>query len=211
MIWKTTYEVAMINSFGSTNQRSDLTIKPKAIIQLSGGIDSAYCLYEWLKNNPEDYILVHHINLFNQEGRAKFEEKAVYDILKWLDENGLNRYIYLESTFDYGNIRYIIKDVEVCGFHIGMILRNKRWSSVNDVILPIYEPEMANRQKRAAKLIKMVSLRKSLNLIYPIKNTKKKETISKMPKELYELCWFCRKPVNNQPCKKCHTCKSVLE
>jgi hypothetical protein len=197
-------------NFGHTDKRSDLSIKPKAIIQLSGGLDSAYCLYDWLKNNPDDFIVVHHINMINHEGRGKFEQKAVYDILGWLDKNGLNKYIYLENTFDYGNIKYIIKDVEVCGFHIGLILRNKRWASVKDVILPIYEPEMANRQKRAAKLIQMVSMKSTLNLIYPIKNTSKQETISKMPKELYELCWYCRKPLNNKPCGTCHTCKSVI-
>ena len=80
-------------NFGHTDKRSDLSIKPKAIIQLSGGLDSAYCLYDWLKNNPDDFIVVHHINMINHEGRAKVEQKAVYDILGWLDKNGLNKYI----------------------------------------------------------------------------------------------------------------------
>jgi hypothetical protein len=198
-----------INKFGRTKRKYDTSIKPKAIIQLSGGLDSAYCLYDWLKNNPTEHIIVHHINLINHEGRAKVEQDATYSILKWLDKNGLDNYFYLESTFDYGSIGYIIKDVEICGFHIGIILRNKKWDSVQDVILPIYEPEMAIRQKRAVKLIELVS-NKKLNLIYPIKNTTKKETIGKMPQELYELCWFCRKPENNKPCGKCNTCKSVI-
>jgi 7-cyano-7-deazaguanine synthase in queuosine biosynthesis len=196
-------------NFGSNHLRENKDIEPKALIQLSGGLDSTYCLYDWLKNNPNEYIVVHHINLINHEGRWVLELDSVYKILDWLDNNNLKNYFYLESTFDYGNLRYIIKDVEVCGFHIGAILRNPRWRSVQEVIMPIYEPEIANRQKRAAALAKMVSLRKNITLNYPIKNKTKKYVIEGMPDDLINLCWYCRKPNRNQNCGKCKTCKEV--
>jgi hypothetical protein len=196
-------------NFGVNHLRDNNEIKPVALIQLSGGLDSTYCLYDWLKNNPDKFIVVHHINLINHEGRCDLEKKAVYNILNWFDSKGLNNYFYLENTFDYGNLRFIIKDVEVCGFHIGAILRNKRWKSINEVIMPIYEPEIANRQKRAAAIAKLVSMRKNLLLSYPIKNKTKSFVLDGMPKELINLCWYCRNPVNSKTCGKCKTCKDV--
>lgn len=195
-------------NFGSSSERKNKEIQPTTLIQLSGGIDSAYVLYKWLKENPNEYCLVHHINLINHEGRNKFEKKAVYDILAWLDENGLKNYFYLENTFDYGNLSFIIKDVEVCGFHIAVILRNPRWSSVKKVLLPIYNNE-TKREKTRRGIIKLVTYHKEVELIYPLKETNKHEVMDVMPSELLKKCWYCRTPKYDLPCGECKTCKEV--
>ena len=190
------------------------TVKPIALIQLSGGIDSAYVLYDWLKNNPNDIILVHHIKLINHEKRSKYEAVAVKKILEWLTGKGLSNFKYIESKFDYGGIVGIIKDVEVCNFFLGVILRAKRWSSICKIFMPIYKKENVSRQIRATKIRRLVSNQSTISeksgieVIYPIENKTKKEVMEKMPKELLELCWYCRKG-SETPCGKCITCEEV--
>jgi hypothetical protein len=200
----------MIAKFGITEQRKDKKIQPTTLIQLSGGIDSAYVIWDWLKKNPDEVCLIHHINLINHEGRYKVEQQAVYNILSWLDAQGLTNYIYLENTFNYGNLSFIIKDVELCGFHIGIIVRNPRWEKLKKVLLPIYNNE-TKREGIRRNIIKELSYGKKIELQYPLRDTTKKEVINKMPKELFEKCWYCRTPNNFISCGNCKTCKEVLK
>jgi 7-cyano-7-deazaguanine synthase in queuosine biosynthesis len=179
------------------------------IIQLSGGIDSAYVLYDWLKNNPDEKCIVHHINLKNHEGRAEREGVAVKNILKWLKGQGLDNFTYIESTFDYGNMGYIIKDVEVCALFLGIIVRNEKWTDLKQIVEAIYEPEKGTRHTRAKEILEIVGFNKEISVVYPLKNLSKADVIEMMPEDLLNLCWYCRKPVNNEPCEKCATCKEV--
>jgi 7-cyano-7-deazaguanine synthase in queuosine biosynthesis len=186
--------------------------QPTTIIQLSGGIDSAYVLYEWLKNNPNEYCLVHHIKLKNHEGRISMESKAVKSILKWLTDNGITNYIYLESGFDYGNLGFIIKDVEVCGFFLGVIIRNNKWTKIKEILMPIYKPEAGKRHTRAQNIRKMVGFNKKyIEVKFPIKHLEKVDVLKMIPKDLFELCWWCRTPVESNVCGKCKTCKEVQD
>lgn len=190
----------MINSF---------SLKPTMLLQLSGGIDSAFVLWEWLKNNPDEICLVHHINLKNHEGRLEFEKIAVDNILKWFMNQGLNNFIYLESGFDYGTVNYIIKDVEICGLFLGIILRNPKWSGIEKILMPIYEDINSAREIRKRKILDIVSYNKKVKIEYPLKGLTKLDVINKIPKELLELTWYCRKPINKILCGKCYTCNEV--
>jgi 7-cyano-7-deazaguanine synthase in queuosine biosynthesis len=122
--------------------------------------------------------------------------------------------VYIESKFDYGGIGGIIKDVEVCNFFIGIILRAKRWSSINRIYMPIYKTENVKRQIRANKIRKLVSNNSTLSekrgveVVYPLLNQTKKATMDAMPKELLELCWYCRYG-GDKPCGECITCKQI--
>ena len=188
--------------------------KPIALIQLSGGIDSTYVLYDWLISNPNDVILVHHIKLINHEKRSINEGISVKNILHWLKEKGLSNFMYIESKFDYGGIKGIIKDVEVCNFFIGIILRAKRWSSIKSIYMPIYKTENVKRQIRANKIRRLVSNntglkeKEGVEVIYPLLNQSKKSTIDAMPNELLQLCWYCRYG-GEKPCENCMTCEEV--
>ena len=182
---------------------------PEALIQLSGGIDSTYVLYDWLRNNPDKSILVHHIHLKNHESRLEHEKVAVNNILDYLRKHGYNNFIYLESGFDYGNLGWIVKDVEVCGFFLGVILRNKRWSNLKQILLPIYKPEAGLRHKRAERIRNIISLQRPIEVLYPLLEFTKEDTIKALPKELLDLTWYCRKPVNGKVCGECITCVEV--
>ena len=39
----------------------------RTLLNFSGGIDSTYCLFHLLKDNPKETLLVHHLNLINRE------------------------------------------------------------------------------------------------------------------------------------------------
>lgn len=182
---------------------------PEALVQLSGGIDSTYVLYHWLKDNPNKTILVHHIHLKNNEGRLEYEKKAVDSILNYLREHGLDNFVYIESTFDYGNMGWIIKDVEVCGFFLGIILRNQKWTNLKKILMPIYKPEAGSRHKRAERIRNIVSLHREIEVEFPLLNMKKAEVMQGLPKELLDMTWYCRKPVNGKVCGVCITCKDV--
>ena len=44
--------------------------------------------------------------------------------------------------------------------------------------------------------------------IYP-DHMDKTDVIKAIPKELLNLCWYCRTPLNNKRCGICFTCESV--
>lgn len=179
------------------------------IIQLSGGIDSTYLAYEYLRNNKDKTLLIHHIHLYNHEGRVKYEAIAVKNILKWFRANGLSNYNYVLTSFDYGNMRYIIKDIEVCGFFLGIFKRSKIYEEIKNVLMPIYAKE-GERFERAKEIYEIVSKNAELNFHYPLRDLTKQEVIQRMPEDLLKLCWYCRNPTSSgQICGKCHTCKEV--
>jgi len=203
-----THEYSLANKVDKiTLPVSTGSIKATSLIQFSGGIDSTFVLWWWLVNNPQDYIVVHHIDLIHYENRSKEELQAVDRVLRWLDSQGLTNYFYLQNTFDYGNIPGLIFDVEVCGFTAGIILSCDLWQSVNKVFFPIYGNETKREQTR--RQVMHLTSNRQVECIYPLVGHKKSDIMKMMPYELLKLCWYCRTPHNSQPCGKCHTCKEV--
>ena len=186
------------------------TINPTTLIQLSGGIDSTFVLWNWLKNHPEEYCIVHHIVLTNREGRRVHEQTAVQKILAYLDSVGLCNYIYLENSVDYGTIGLTIKDVELCGFFAGMIIRSRRWSSLQEILLPIYKSE-TGRESVRRELINLIGRKSDFKITYPFAEMTKTDVIERLPTELFDLCWYCRKPVRGIVCGICPTCVEVKD
>jgi hypothetical protein len=209
--------------YGSSNlieTGKDNEIQATTLIQLSGGIDSVYVLWKWLVDNPDEYCLVHHIKLIDFEQNYNFELEAVDKILRWLDNKGLKNYFYVQNTFDYGNFSSCIPDSEICGFHAGILLRLPRWYSINKVLLPIYnirsdaeKLQKGGREYNRLELMKTISMRDDYESIYTFgiypDHMDKTDVIKAIPKELLNLCWYCRTPLNNKRCGICFTCESV--
>lgn len=183
--------------------------KPVTLIQLSGGIDSAFVLWYWLINNPDQYCVVNHIELIHYENRNKKELAAVDRILNWLDSKGLNNYYYFQNTFDYGNIPDLVYDVEVCGFIAGIILSSPLLKSIESVYLPIYGHQ-TNREETRREVMKLTAGRE-VECVYPLVGLEKLDVMKMIPYELLKLCWYCRVPINDEACGNCYTCKQVLE
>lgn len=196
--------------------------KPRALLMLSGGIDSTYCMYQALSSGRS--LAVHHIHLVNREGRSDAERRAVQQILRWFRRKGLTNFTYTESTFDYGSIRHIAKDYSVYSLMIGILLQDPRNRDISSFIHPRHSDafnlrrgqtfESASRRANAVLtgVSKLVANR-DVRMELPIVGMTKKQVIEACPPDLLRLTWYCRRPRKAgsvfYPCNACFTCKQV--
>jgi len=189
------------------------------LLHFSGGQDSTYVLYQWLKNNPTKKLLVHHINLHHPaEPRSMGEKKAVKKILNWLRKNGFKNFVYYESSFDYGTLpRIAIKDIQIVALFSGIILRSPQFKTIKNILLPWHKGEVnashINRGFRVVDMLEGLDVPKDdYNLIFPIEHLSRQQMADNMPKELLQLCHCCRRPKpNGKNCGSCRTCKELKE
>lgn len=181
----------------------------------SGGVDSVYAAYRALRNGDKVYL--HHCVLKSKYSRHTQEKRAASACIDYFKSTGLKNFVYLESSFDYGNLDFLIYDVELIGFITGMILRNPAHKSIERVIVSVNAEDPTGqdintpRRVSANGLAEQVAGRK-IEWEYPFIHMTKKEIMEDMPPELLKRTWWCRRPQkNNMPCKACNSCKSTLE
>lgn len=194
----------------------------RALLMLSGGIDSTYCMYQALSSGRS--LAVHHIHLVNREGRSDAERRAVQQILRWFRRKGLTNFTYTESTFDYGSIRHIAKDYSVYSLMIGILLQDPRNRDISSFIHPRHSDAFNLRQgqtfesasRRANAVLTGVSklvANRDVRMELPIVGMTKKQVIEACPPDLLRLTWYCRRPRKAgsvfYPCNACFTCKQV--
>lgn len=183
---------------------------------LSGGIDSVYSMWKWLKENPDKILIVHHVHYQSHEFRRDQESKAVKNVLKWFKDNNLTNFKYHESWLDTSSLGAIGYDtISLAALH-GFVLKKYPYiryildNAPKDEVLRLGIIELENR-KRKAEAIRKTITGKNFLPIHMLRHMTKKEIIEDMPKDLLELCWYCRRPQGDKPCHTCHTCKQVDE
>lgn len=181
------------------------------LLNFSGGIDSTLCLYNYLRDNPHKTLLINHVNLKNHEGRQDVENAAVHKILKKIQEMGYKNFRYIESSFDYGSIGWIVKDHELIAFFSGTIFRAPKYKDLKNIIVPFIKMEMhtPGREVIYRRVFEALNPDREYNMIFPLIDMTKEEIIKATPKELLELTWYCRTPKEGKPCGKCITCVDV--
>jgi len=200
------------NARGRGGVQSSRAVNPNIMINLSGGVDSTYAAYHALKSGQS--VLLHHCVLKSRTNRWPLEKKAVDHALKYFAAKGLNNYIYVETSFDYGKISYLIYDVELMGFLTGLVLRNPRYKSVKKVIISINanDPSALNintpRRVRANSLTHTL-MERSVEFEYPYSGITKKEMVHGLPKDLLNGLWWCRTPRGGAKCGICKPCKEI--
>jgi 7-cyano-7-deazaguanine synthase in queuosine biosynthesis len=182
------------------------------LLHLSGGQDSAYVAYKWLKENPDERILLHHINLrHSKEDRLIHEKKAVKDIINYFKSVGLRNFLYKESSFDYGTLPLItIKDIQIVSLFTGIILKTSNFKSIDKLLLAWHEGEV-NREDikkgyRVRNMLTALDVEKPIEFIFPIEFMNRKQMFDDMPIELTRLVSSCRIPNNGRHCGTCKTC-----
>jgi 7-cyano-7-deazaguanine synthase in queuosine biosynthesis len=196
--------------------------KNRALLMLSGGIDSTYCMYQALSQGRP--LAVHHIHLVNREGRADAERRAVSQILKWFRRRGLTNFTYTESTFDYGTVNHLVKDYSIYALMIGVLLQDPRNRDISSFIHPRHSDAFNLRKgqtfesvsRRANEVLtgipKLVA-RREIKMELPIVHMTKKEVIEACPPSLLRLTWACRRPRRSGsvflPCNVCFTCRQI--
>jgi 7-cyano-7-deazaguanine synthase in queuosine biosynthesis len=187
------------------------------LLHISGGMDSTYVLYDWLRNNPKKYILLHHVNLRHQaEDRLDLERKAVKNILTWLTDNGMGNFVYEESSFDYGSLsRITIKDIQIVSMFSAILLKHPKYRSVRKLLLAWHQGEVnsdeINRGYRVRNMLDCLEVGRKINLVFPIEHMSREDMAADMPIELLMLCHSCRKPVDGNNCGQCKTCLELID
>lgn len=187
---------------------------PLTLLNFSGGMDSTYVLYHWLKENPNETILLHHINLHHPaENRIEQEQTAVKNILNWLKRKGMYNFIYHQSSFDYGSLpRISIKDIQIVALFSGIILRTPQYKSINKILFSWHKGEVDDESIRQGYRVKAMFTALEIPIPefeFPIQHLDRRDMAKKMPKELLRLTHSCRKPLPSRNCGICKTCKEL--
>lgn len=182
------------------------------MINFSGGVDSTYAAYDALRSKQS--VLLHHCVLKSTTNRWVEEKKSVDFALNYFSKMGLNKYVYVESSFDYGKISYMIYDVEIIGFLTGLVLRNPKYKSVDRVVISVNANDPSARNINTPRRVKAnaltdILMNREVSFEYPYINITKKEMIKNLPKDLVKGLWWCRKPRGDQKCGRCNPCKEI--
>lgn len=182
------------------------------LLHFSGGQDSTYVAYKWLKEHPDEILLLHHVNLKHKaENRLIVEKAAVHNILNYFKHIGLNNFRYLESSFDYGDLpRISVKDIQIVSLFTSIILKTPQYNTINKLLLSWHDGEV-NREDirkgyRVRKMLDALEVDRPIEFIFPIEYMTRKEMFDDTPKELVKYMWSCRKPKNGSHCGSCKTC-----
>ncbi|OBF77081.1 hypothetical protein [Mycolicibacterium fortuitum] len=189
------------------------------LLLLSGGIDSAYCL--WQRVRAGQPTRVHHVVLSDSEGRADVETRAVRQILAWMHTNyRAERLIeYTESVVDFGDLGPGLNH-HLWAYWVGAILAEPQGRDYRFVVIPRHSDAFhdgdvdgpAAEASDAAYLghIELMAPGRVPTLTYPIKHRTKAQIIAAMPPDLLTCCWWCRRPEPGpSPCHECYTCRLV--
>lgn len=188
----------------------------RTLLMLSGGIDSALCMYQALTAGRD--LAVHHIRLVNHEGRQDVEDAATSKIVAWHRQNGLDGFTFTRSTFDYGTLRFIVKDAAVWAFLIAVVLADPKNRDIGRVIIPRHLDafgHVADPARAAARSDRLLAGMTQLvagrvpEFEHPIGQFRKPAIIAATPPDLLACCWWCRKPQSGRPCHRCITCVQV--
>lgn len=180
----------------------------RVLVNLSGGVDSAYCLWRALEAGQD--VLVHHIELRNHEGRLRQEKAAVHRILQWCRSQHFPGSItFLHSGFDYGDLAYVVRDLYIWGLLTGVILSNPDHAD-RAVVVSSYHLSNPNdpEEVRRREVVRAVAGFEP-DWITPLAGMTKAEVVGEMPSALVRLCWWCRRPRGQQKCGKCRTCRQM--
>jgi 7-cyano-7-deazaguanine synthase in queuosine biosynthesis len=189
----------------------------ETLIHFSGGQDSTYALWDWLRKNPDKRCLVHHVHLQNpMETRDKEESRAVKKILRWLRDKGMKNYVYYDSGFQYGSLPGFVKDIQVVAMFTAIILRSREFTNVKEVMLSWHKGEVdADHIRRGFRVRAILDAcevpRKRYELVFPIEHLTRAEMAAEMPPELLALCSSCRKPIAGRNCGRCATCQELRD
>jgi len=186
-----------------------------SLVMLSGGIDSAYALHKVL-TETDDEVLVHHVHLLTDLGRHIPEASACQSIARYC-QKFIRPFHYSESTIDHRRFVAHGYDLMAAGFEAGMVAssfhiahRNKK--SIDRWIVGISSDDdvPAHRIERAGETARFNCMFDPKPKLFIFPRIDVRDQLRKMPRELAEMTWSCRKPENvpgkSVECNKCSAC-----
>lgn len=187
-----------------------------ALLLLSGGIDSALCLYQRAAAGLP--TRTHHVVLKDHEGRQDVEAKATRDVLDYMQRKFGTQIRHSESGMDFGRM-WIPRNLHAWGYWAGVLLAAPANRHINELVVPSHIDSNLRKSLPMDQYIARVDriyrshietiCRRPITISHPLVAMTKADILAAIPKDLLALCWWCRRPQNGQVCHKCHTCRQV--
>jgi len=188
------------------------------LVLLSGGVDSTYMLYKYLKDTNRA-LHVHHVALDRSVSNAKkiAEWRAVDNIVKYLREIRPFEFSYSEMNmpgYDGSTLHAFYAMVAAT-----MVLA-KGYGKVASGRLATDNTTTGWRNMHHALRVFDAAVDGRTNpppeWVFPIDNLTKTDCIKGMPKELFALTWSCQHPKLKEngdivECRKCIGCARRIE
>ena len=188
------------------------------LVMFSGGLDSTAMLVKLLVGTPDE-LRVHHIRMANREQRADAEQAAVERIVAWC-RSRYRPFRYSESALDFLELAAIPIDYLCVAFVACQVAIDTPGCDRIALAALGCDTDIENRAARQRRvfdaLYECYRARKlgepELEWIYPVFHSTKQELAARLPRELLELTWSCRRPLreSNGGFRPCGTCKACL-
>lgn len=196
-----------------------VTRRPKVtLVMLSGGIDSVYSLVKLLKET-KDEILVHHVDLINQEDRFRIEGKRCLEVVDYCRKN-YRDFSFSQSAVDHRGFRFFGYDMVTVGFEAGIVAHSylmakgqpvDRWT----VGTCTEEGHWEERFEHVEACVAANCFPHEPPSFFLLPMVTKREEMDYLPERLVDICWTCRTPVKTddgvEECGECKTCKLMIE
>lgn len=192
------------------------------LLMFSGGVDSTYLLYDYLRTTTER-VHAHHISLrYPHQQRWRAEDPACERIVDWCREN-LRDFEYSTSRFDLdfqrigwdSDLQLLVASKVALNLGPERITLALGWCSDD-----LERPRVRERQERGVTPRLWEALCESAGrpkldrkITMPIveRGLSKADLIAELPDELFHLTWSCRNPVFSggtpRACGECHACR----
>jgi len=187
------------------------------LAMFSGGLDSTAMLVQLLEESSDE-LRVHHIRMSNREQRAEAEQAAVEHIVQWC-RGRYRPFRYSESALDFTGLAAIPIDYLCVAFVACQVAIDTPHCNRIAVAALARDTDIENRSARQRRafdtLYECYRARKlgepEVQWIYPVYRSTKADLAARLPRELFELTWSCRRPVREgtgafRPCGACKAC-----
>jgi 7-cyano-7-deazaguanine synthase in queuosine biosynthesis len=188
------------------------------VVMFSGGLDSTYLIWKLL--NMGEKVHAHHVSNRNAyEPMWTYQLKATRLIATELQKE--HELGYTESVHEYFCSQLTGFDTDVALLHAQRVVR--MFAQYNVELHLGWVPEDTEKQVIQWRIKNNITpniwkaLRASIGnppnvaediTFYLVENNiRKTDILQELPQELIDLTWSCRKPVNDEPCGKCGSCK----
>lgn len=184
--------------------------RPNVLIMFSGGLDSTGVFWKYINGN--ECFHVHHLYLVNKENRAKAENKAVNDIVRYMKK--IRDFDFSESYHEYPCYNNnFIWDSDIFSFMAGSICLSLK--TIKEVAIGMTASDktgaLSQRVSRANKIFEAFGT--EAKKVYPLESLTKKQIYEMVPEDLRNLSWSCRTPIYDQDnmlrCRRCKTCREL--
>ena len=188
------------------------------LAMFSGGLDSTAMLVQLLEET-KDELRVHHVRMANKERRADAEQAAVERIVAWC-RGRYRPFRYSESALDFTGLEAIPIDYLCIAFVACQVAIDTPGCNRIAVAALARDTDIENRSARQRRVFETLyecyRARKlgepEVQWIYPVYHATKADLAARLPRELVDLTWSCRRPVreSNGAFRPCGTCKACL-